>query len=109
MQVTTIISDIAGVLLRHDPNWNEDTQWEAQLGLKKGSLSQALFHPERDKAALLGHLSQREVLRIARKFCRFVPERFATGQAGVMRPMRPYRGQHMECFHVPIALWDYCG
>lgn len=65
MQVTTIISDIAGVLLRRDPTWNEDTKWEAQLGLKKGVLFQALFHPEWDEAALLGHLADQEVFQQA--------------------------------------------
>ena len=61
MQVTTLLSDIAGVLLQHDPTWQEDATWEAQFGLPRGSLLHTLFEPERDAAALRGQLSQQDL------------------------------------------------
>lgn len=65
MPITTIISDLGGVLLLRDPAWKEDLEWEAQLELKRGALFQALFQPQRDTAALLGEISEQEIFRLA--------------------------------------------
>jgi epoxide hydrolase-like predicted phosphatase len=65
MMITTIISDIMGVLLLKDPHWQEDVYWEKRLGLPPGSLISALFGNAMDQAAILGYVSQREVFQRA--------------------------------------------
>src|SRR5579884_1081099 len=65
MSITTVISDIMGVLLLKDPDWQEDVRWEKRLGLPQGSLSATLFGTAADQAAILGHISQSELLEIA--------------------------------------------
>lgn len=62
MSITTVISDIMGVLLLKDPDWQEDVRWEKCLGLPQGSLTATLFGTAADQAAILGHISQRELL-----------------------------------------------
>jgi epoxide hydrolase-like predicted phosphatase len=65
MKISGIISDIMGVLLLKDPHWQKDVYWEKRLGLPRGALFAALFEAETDQAAILGHISHREVFRRA--------------------------------------------
>jgi epoxide hydrolase-like predicted phosphatase len=65
MEISTIISDIMGVLLLKNPHWQNDVYWEKRLGLPRGALFSALFETETDQAAILGHVSQQEVFRRA--------------------------------------------
>lgn len=53
------------MLLLKDPRWDNGKQWEAQNGLESGSLAGALFDSELDTAAILGHISQEELIQQA--------------------------------------------
>jgi HAD superfamily hydrolase (TIGR01509 family) len=65
MGITTILSDIAGVLLAKNPAWDDIKTWERRLNIPEGSLTQALYNPAMDRAALLGHISLDTVFQTA--------------------------------------------
>jgi len=66
MPVTTIISDIAGVLLLKRPAWEAvRRQWEQHARLKEGAIMRALFTTELDEAAIFGRVSQEALVQQA--------------------------------------------
>ncbi|GCE51165.1 hypothetical protein EI42_03319 [Thermosporothrix hazakensis] len=66
MPVTTIISDIAGVLLLKRPAWEAvRRQWEQHARLKEGEIMRALFTTELDEAAIFGRVSQEALVQQA--------------------------------------------
>jgi epoxide hydrolase-like predicted phosphatase len=74
MEINAVISDIMGVLLLKDPHWRKDVYWEKHLGLPRGTLFSALFEAETDQAAILGHISHREVFRRACQMLQLPPD-----------------------------------